>query len=315
MRVLVTGVAGFIGSRLARALLARGDEVVGIDALTSYYDVAQKTRNVQELQTAPTFSFVQVDLRTAPLDEFMHGCDLVFHQAAQPGVRASWGAFGSYVEHNILATQRLLDAAKAADVQRFVYASSSSVYGNAPQYPTGELELPKPHSPYGVTKLAAEHLVRLYGENWGLPTVALRYFTVYGPGQRPDMAIHRLILASLKQRKFPMYGGGGSVRDFTFVDDVVRANIAAAEKVVVPGSVFNIAGGGSIVMTDLIDLVGQLCGATVPIHRLPEQAGDVQETGGDISRAAAALDWAPSVPLEEGLTAQVAWHRERLNAL
>jgi UDP-glucuronate 4-epimerase len=314
MRMLVTGAAGFVGSHLAEALLRRGDEVVGIDALTSYYDVSQKMANLERLGVHRGFTSVQVDLRTAPIDEFMHGCDVVFHQAAQPGVRASWGTFPSYVEHNILATQRLLDAARAADVQRFVFASSSSIYGNAPSYPTLEQEVPRPHSPYGVTKLAAEHLVRLYGENWALPTVALRYFTVYGPGQRPDMATYRLIDAALRGRKFPLYGDGTSQRDFTYVDDVVAANIAAADRPVAPGSVMNVAGGGSIEMRSLISLVGELSGASVALDSLPAQAGDVLQTGGDITLARGLLDWTPVVNLRDGLASQVAWQRTRVQA-
>jgi nucleoside-diphosphate-sugar epimerase len=312
MRTLVTGVAGFVGSHLAQSLLERGDSVVGLDALTSYYDIGQKRANLRRLADHPEFTSIEVDLRTAPLAEFLHGIDQVFHQAAQPGVRASWGSFSSYVEHNILATQRMLDAAKAADVSRFVYASSSSIYGNTVAYPTLEDAIPKPHSPYGVTKLAGEHLVRLFGQNWGFPTVSLRYFTVYGPGQRPDMAMHRLIDAALLGRKFPLYGDGSALRDFTYVGDVVAANLAAADRPVPPGTVVNVAGGGSIKMADLIALVGQLTGSPVQLDRLPEQAGDVQQTGGDISAARELLGWKPEVGIEEGLTAQVAWQRERL---
>lgn len=312
MRALVTGAAGFVGSHLAGALLSRGDEVLGLDAFTSYYDIGQKRDNLAALKRAPGFQLVEIDLRTAPLDEYLHGCDVVFHQAAQPGVRASWGAFTSYFEHNVLATQRLLEAARGADVQRFVYASSSSVYGNAPNYPTREIDMPRPHSPYGVTKLAGEHLVRLYGENWGVPTVALRYFTVYGPRQRPDMAMHRLIEASLLGRSFPLYGDGGQLRDFTYVEDVVAANLAAASGSLAPGSVFNIAGGGSVSMAALIDLVGELAGQPVHLDRLPPQAGDVLQTGGSIEAVQAALGWEPKVSLRAGLEAQVGWHRSRL---
>ena len=311
MRMLVTGAAGFIGSNLAQALLQRGDEVLGIDALTSYYDIGFKTEALSRLQAFPNFTSVQVDLRTAPLEEFTHGCDVVFHQAAQPGVRASWGNFPSYVEHNVLATQRLLDAARASDVQRFVYASSSSVYGNAPAYPTREDELPRPHSPYGVTKLAGEHLVRLYGENWGLPTVSLRYFTVYGPGQRPDMAMHRLLEGALRGRSFPLYGDGEAIRDFTYVADVVEANLAAAEAPVSPGTVLNIAGGGSISMKDLLTMVGSLTGQALDIRTRPAQAGDVAVTGGDITAAREVLGWSPRTSIEQGLERQFAWHRAR----
>ena len=311
MRALVTGTAGFIGSRLAEELLRRGDDVLGIDALTSYYDLGQKREALDRLLAYENFTSVQVDLRTAPLDEFAHGCDVVFHQAAQPGVRASWGAFASYVEHNVLVTQRVLEAARAADVQRLVYASSSSVYGNSPEYPTREDQLPRPHSPYGVTKLAGEQLVRLYGENWGLSTVSLRYFTVYGPGQRPDMAMHRLLEGVLRGQSFSLYGDGTAIRDFTFVDDVVAANLLAAEVPLSPGTVVNVAGGGSISMRDLLSLVKTVTGLPVRVQAREAQAGDVAITGGDITAAHQILGWTPTVGVQDGLTKQFAWHEAR----
>jgi UDP-glucuronate 4-epimerase len=309
MQVLVTGVAGFVGSHLAEALLAQGDEVVGVDSFTSYYNLQQKRDNLRSLLNSRGFQFVEIDLRSAPLQEFVDGVDVIFHQAAQPGVRSSWGAFESYVQHNLLVTQRVLDAARAAQVRKVVYASSSSIYGNTSHYPTREDEIPRPHSPYGVTKLAAEHLVRLYGQNWGLPTVALRYFTVYGPRQRPDMAMHRLVESAFSGRRFALYGTGSQVRDFTYVSDVVAANLRAVETDVPPGAVFNIAGGGSTSMAALIDLVGELSGGQVNVERLPEQAGDVARTGGDTSAAEALLAWRPVVSIREGLKAQIAWHR------
>ena len=312
MRALVTGTAGFIGSTLADALLARGDTVRGVDCFTPYYDRSAKEANLTDARERSTFELVEADLRTAEIAPLLGGVDVVFHQAAQPGVRLSWAeGFADYDGHNILATQRLLEAARAAKVQRVVYASSSSVYGNAPTYPTTEDDLPRPHSPYGVTKLAAEHLCNLYAANWGLPTVSLRYFTVYGPRQRPDMAFHRLIEAGLRGTAFPLFGDGSAVRDFTFVGDVVAANLAAADADCAPGTVVNVAGGGSIAMSDLLVMADELIGEPVTIDRRPPQAGDVARTGGTIERAQRLLGWAPCTSLREGFAAQVAWHRAR----
>ena len=313
MRVVVTGAAGFVGSQLAAYLADNGDQVVGIDNLTSYYDLDQKRTNLQRPAASRRFRFVEIDLRTAPLEQFIEGVDIVYHQAAQPGVRTSWAAFPSYVENNVLATQRLLEAARACDVAGFVYASSSSVYGNAAAYPTLETAVPEPHSPYGVTKLAAEQLVKLYGKNWGLPTVALRYFTVYGPGQRPDMAFHRLIESALYGSVFPLYGDGLQVRDFTFVGDVVRANLLAATSGVAPGTVLNVAGGTQTSLNEVVELITELAGSAPNIKRMAAQAGDVTRTGGDTSRAEAQLGWHPEVTLRDGLAAQVAWHRDSLS--
>lgn len=316
MRALVTGVAGFIGSTLAEALVDRGDTVVGVDCFTRYYELAQKRANLGErLLGDGRFTLVEADLRTADLAPLLEGVDVVFHQAAQPGVRLSWSdGFPDYVSHNVLATQRLLEAAKAAGpgIRRVVYASSSSVYGNAAAYPTRETDVPAPHSPYGVTKLAGEHLCSLYAANWGVPTVSLRYFTVYGPRQRPDMATHRLVEAALTGEPFPLYGDGSHVRDFTFVGDVVAANLAAAEAPnAAPGTVVNVAGGGSIAMRDLIAIVEDEAGAPVHLDRRPEQPGDVRRTGGSVDAAREVLGWEPTVDVREGVRRQVAWHRAR----
>src|SRR5450432_2607579 len=238
MRALVTGAAGFVGSHLAEALLARGDTVVGIDCFTPYYDRAAKEQNLATARAHERFEFVEDDLRTCDVGSLLSGVDAVFHQAAQAGVRLSWSdGFADYVSLNVLATQRLLEAVQQARPQaRVVYASSSSVYGNQPRYPTVETDLPKPFSPYGVTKLAAEHLCGLYAENWGTHTVSLRYFTVFGPRQRPDMSIHRLCEAAVRGTSFPRYGDGSQIREFTYVDDIVRGNLLAAERDVAPGS-------------------------------------------------------------------------------
>jgi nucleoside-diphosphate-sugar epimerase len=312
MRALVTGVAGFIGSTLADALLARGDRVLGVDSFTPYYERATKEANLSDARRSDRFELDENDLRTCDIDALLDGVDVVFHQAAQAGVRLSWSdGFGDYAGHNILATQRLLEAAKAAGGTKVVYASSSSVYGNAVRYPTSEDDLPRPHSPYGVTKLAAEHLCNLYSANWTVPTISLRYFTVYGPRQRPDMAMHRLLAAALSGESFPLYGDGSAVRDFTFVDDVVNANLAAADHDCEPGTVVNVAGGSSITMTDLLALAAGVVGQSVTIDPQPKQPGDVARTGGTITRAGALLDWQPSTDLRTGLTAQAAWHRAR----
>ncbi len=313
MKVVVTGAAGFIGSHLTESLCASGMEVLGIDCLTDYYDRAEKQRNLLALSRLPGFSFAEVDLRNFDLRPLLDGAAVIFHQAGQPGVRMSWGAgFADYCEHNIKATQRLLEAAKAVAAPRLVYASSSSVYGNAASYPTHESDLPGPNSPYGVTKLAAEHLCALYAANWGLHTVSLRYFTVYGPRQRPDMAIRRLADAVVTGAPFDLFGDGRQVRDFTFVADVVDANIAAAWEDIPPGTVVNIAGGSHVSMNELIEMVEDVAGAPVDWHRMAAEAGDVQQTGGSIDAAYELLGWEPRVELAEGLAAQIEWSRSLL---
>jgi UDP-glucuronate 4-epimerase len=313
MRALVTGVAGFVGSHLAEALLARGDTVLGVDCFTPYYDRAQKEANLATARADAKFEFVDADLRSVAIEPLLDRVDAVFHQAAQAGVRLSWSdGFGDYVGHNVVATQRLLEAVVAARPgARVVYASSSSLYGNQPRYPTREDDLPKPFSPYGVTKLAAEHLCGLYAENWGVSTVSLRYFTVFGPRQRPDMSIHRLCEAAIHGLVFPRYGDGSQIREFTFVDDIVRGNLLGADRDVAPGSYCNLAGGAEITLSELIALVGDLAGAPVKVDQQPRQAGDAFRNGGSISRAGELLGWSPQVSLRDGVTAQLAWHRSR----
>jgi len=311
-QVVVTGAAGFVGSHLVDTLLAQGYTVVGIDCFTPYYSPAAKRQNLEGALESDRFTLVDADLREADLVTLFAGCDTVFHQAAQPGVRLSWSeGFSEYSSHNILATQRLLEAALAAEVRRVVYASSSSVYGNQDRYPTVETDLPRPYSPYGVTKLAAEHLCALYAENWGLSTVALRYFTVFGPRQRPDMSIHRLCEAVLTGASFPRFGDGTQVREFTYVSDIVAANLNAADVDIAPGSVVNIAGGGEITLNELIALVGELAGTPVVVEDQPAQAGDAKRNGGATDRAHTLLGWSPRVTLREGIASQLAWHRAR----
>lgn len=313
MRALVTGVAGFVGSHLAEALLARGDTVLGVDCFTPYYDRAQKEANLATARADAKFEFVDADLRSVAIEPLLDRVDAVFHQAAQAGVRLSWSdGFGDYVGHNVVATQRLLEAVVAARPgARVIYASSSSLYGNQPRYPTREDDLPRPFSPYGVTKLAAEHLCSLYAENWGVSTVSLRYFTVFGPRQRPDMSIHRLCEAAIHGLVFPRYGDGSQIREFTFVDDIVRGNLLGADRDVAPGSYCNLAGGAEITLSELIALVGDLAGAPVKVDQQLRQAGDAFRNGGSISRAGELLGWSPQVSLRDGVTAQLAWHRSR----
>lgn len=309
MRALVTGAAGFIGSSLAERLAADGWDVVGVDNFSDYYSEKRKRANLTEAGGGERFEFFEVDLRSTRLEELLDGVDVVFHLAAQPGVRRSWEAFDSYSENNISVTNRLLLAARGSGLRRFVYASSSSVYGAASSYPTAENTTPKPHSPYGVTKLAGEHLCRVYAGSFGIPTVSLRYFTVYGPRQRPDMGMHRLIEAALDDRPFPLYGDGTQVRDFTFVGDVVEANLAAATADVEPGAVFNVSGGSEVSLREVIETVEELTRAPIRLDRKGAQPGDVARTGGDTSLAAAELAWAPQVNLHSGLHAQISWHR------
>ena len=313
MRALVTGIAGFIGSHLAEALLADGWSVLGIDAMSGYYDLGQKRKNLRDLGDDVELEVIEgVDLTTANLDPLLDEVDVVFHQAGQPGVRASWEAFEGYVADNIVATQRLLESARRTSLDRFVYASSSSVYGDALSYPTVETDLPRPKSPYGVTKLAAEHLCLVYARNWGMRTVALRYFTVYGPRQRPDMAMHRLVEASLHGTSFPLFGTGEQVRDFTYVGDIVIANVLAATADVPPGTVMNIAGGASTTLNEVIAVIEDLTGRTILLDRQPIATGDVHQMGGATDVAAELLGWKAQIDIHEGLSRQVEWHRARL---
>jgi nucleoside-diphosphate-sugar epimerase len=312
VRALVTGGAGFIGSHLVEALLDGGDEVRVIDCLTDYYDLAQKEGNLDRLASRPGCEIVLADLRETEVAPLLDGIDVVYHQAGQPGVLLSWAeGFAAYDSCNILATQRLLEACRDVTIDRFVFASSSSVYGEAPRYPTVETDLPRPRSPYGVTKLAAEHLCGLYAATWGIPTVALRYFTVYGPAQRPDMSFHRLCESVLGGEPFPLLGDGSQVRSFTYVGDVVEANRRAAAADIEPGTVVNVSGGSSVRLSEAIELVEELAGTKVPIERKPAAAGDVSRTGGSIELARELLGWEPKTEIREGLGEQLQWHRDR----
>ena len=308
MRTLVTGAAGFIGSTLVDHLLAEGHDVRGVDAFTPYYAEAVKRANLAAAQEHTGFELVEADLRSAELEPLLVDVEVVFHLAAQAGVRPSWAdGFADYVGHNVLATQRLLEAVRGTGVRRLVYSSSSSVYGRAEWFPTAETDVPRPHSPYGVTKLAGEHLCEAYGANHAVDTISLRYFTVYGPRQRPDMAIHRLIEHGLAGAPFPVYGDGGQEREFTYVDDVVRATVAAAAADTPPGAVVNVGGGGTTSVRDLIVLVGEAIGRSIDVEHHEEAPGDVRRTSAATERAELLLDWAPRVAVGQGLAAQVAW--------
>jgi UDP-glucuronate 4-epimerase len=309
VRALVTGVAGFIGSHLGEALVAAGNEVVGLDAFTPYYPRTRKESNLATLRDHRAFSLVEVDLCDADLVSLVAECDAVFHLAAQPGVRSSWNDdFPKYEACNVLATHRLLEAARVAGDVRVIYASSSAIYGVGHRGLVREDDVPRPHSPYGVTKLAAEHLCRVYAANWGTRTVALRYFSVYGPRQRPDMAFHRFIEMGLRGQHVPVYGDGSQVRDFTFVSDVVSATVAAADRDLVPGTTINVAGGSVTSITDALELLGKIIETPLTAAHEPPQPGDVMRTGGATERAEALLGWRPTIDLESGLQQQVAWH-------
>jgi nucleoside-diphosphate-sugar epimerase len=314
VRALVTGAAGFVGSHLADALLARGDAVVGVDCFTPYYDRETKEQNLAAARANRAFEFVEADMLTGELEALLDGVDVVYHQAAQAGVRLSWShGFADYVNNNVLVTQRMLEAVVVArPTARVIYASSSSVYGNQARYPVQETDLPAPFSPYGVTKLAAEHLCGLYAANGGVRTLSLRYFTVFGPRQRPDMSVYRLCEAALRGTTFPRFGDGSQLREFTFVDDIVRANLLASDADVEPGTCVNIAGGSEITLSDLIALVGELSGEAVKIDEQAPQPGDTMRNGGAIERARDVLGWEPRVSLAAGVEAQLDWHRTRV---
>jgi UDP-glucuronate 4-epimerase len=311
MRFLVTGSAGFIGSHLSRRLVGEGHAVIGVDCLRANYDVAEKKANLAWLATAGSVDQRDLDLSEDPLDELVAGIDVVVHLAGQPGVRASWGdGLADYTRDNIVATERLLRAATEAGVGRFVMASSSSVYGEAVRYPCREDDLPRPHSPYGVTKLAAEHLGLAHARNQGLPVVALRFFSVYGPRQRPDMGLRRLFDAARNGAAFPRFGDGTQIRDLTYVGDVVDATLAAADADLDPGTVLNVAGGSEVTLAELIARVEALTGTSIAIDQHDVQAGDVTRTGGDTTRIREATGWVPATDLDAGLAAMAAWSAE-----
>jgi len=307
MRALVTGVAGFIGSHLAERLLENGHQVVGIDCFTDYYPEHLKSANLASLKSRKDFDFFKTTIRNAEWSTLLRGVTHVFHLAGQPGVRPSWGAsFELYSRANIEATQILLEACVSTPLSRLVYASSSSVYGSAANIPMKEIDLPKPISPYGVTKLAAEHLCNLYHANYGVPVVSLRYFTVYGPRQRPDMAFNRFLSALLNGEPIHLYGDGNQTRDFTFVEDAVSSTIAASQKGV-PGRIYNIGGGSRVSINVVLEIMKQCTGQIPVLNREAPQKGDMRDTFADTTLAANDLDFQPTVTLERGIQAEYQW--------
>jgi UDP-glucose 4-epimerase len=307
MKALVTGAAGFIGSHLTGALLDRGATVVGIDCFTDYYPRALKEANLDHNRGRAGFQFVEARIQDADLKGLLEGVTHVFHLAAQAGVRKSWGSdFRIYTENNVDASQQLLEACVGAPIERFVYASSSSLYGDNVAIPMREDALPQPVSPYGVTKLAAEQLCYLYHVNHKVPTTSVRYFTVYGPRQRPDMAFNKFIQASLDGRAITLYGDGEQTRDFTFVRDAVAATMAAGDRGV-PGRAYNIGGGSRVSVNQVLDIIGRVAGTPLDVRREPAQLGDMRDTYADTTLARADLGFSPSVSLEEGIEAEYRW--------
>jgi len=307
-QALVTGCAGFIGSHLTERLLRKGYEVIGIDCFTDYYAREIKERNIENALNEKNFKLIGEDI--LEMNEYPE-VDYVFHEAAQAGVRASWGkSFEIYTRNNIEATQKLLEFYKDREIKKFVYASSSSVYGDA-ELPMREDSLLKPVSPYGVTKLAGENLCYLYWRNYNVPTVSLRYFTVYGPRQRPDMAIHKFVKAILNGEEITVFGDGTQTRDFTFIDDVVEANILAGNSEI-EGGVFNVGGGSRISVNKLIKLLEEIIGKEARIKYIEKQKGDVWDTLADTTKISNELNWEPEVKIEEGLKMFVEWYKKQI---
>ena len=308
MKILITGVAGFIGSHLASRALSDGHNVLGIDCFSDYYEREIKESNLEDISCSSRFEFMEDNLVTMDWEPVIGSVDIVYHLAAQAGVRASWGdSFKIYTDFNVLATQRLLEAAKSSSVQRIVYASSSSVYGDVDKFPMDESMYPRPVSPYGVTKLAGENLCVLYNKNFGLPTVSLRYFTVYGPRQRPDMAFHKIGRCLILGNMFELFGSGDQTRDFTYCSDAVEATYRAAFAEDVQGKIFNIGGGSRISLNNAIKIMETVYGKPLNINRQIIQKGDVKHTAADISKAAEYLNYKPRFQLEEGLRNELKW--------
>ena len=321
MRILVTGAAGFIGSSLIDRLLAAGHEVVGIDSFEDYYDRRFKEAAIAPALNSARYRLIEANIldlaaedRPESLSDLVRWADVVYHLAAQAGVRASWGAtFATYTDNNVLATQLMLEAAKQEGVDAFVYASSSSVYGDTDVFPMSEDAKCRPFSPYGVTKLAAEHLCQLYWRNFSLPTVSLRFFTVYGPRQRPDMAFHKFMRAMAQGAPIEVYGDGHQTRDFTFIDDIVSG--LAAAPTAPAGSVLNLGGGSRVSLAEALDVLGDVVGRAPEVLSAGNQAGDVRDTWASIDRAREAIGYAPAVSLHDGLAAEWAWFAQSASPL
>jgi len=311
LKCLVTGVAGFIGSTLADELIKRGHRVVGVDCFTDYYPRKLKEANLVGLLSSEHFTLMERNLLDTDLYQELGEIECVFHLAAQAGVRGAWGSgFRNYVENNIMATQILLEAVKGRTLKKMVYASSSSVYGQAEKYPTTETALPLPMSPYGTTKLAGERLCYAYHKNYGIPVICLRYFTVYGPRQRPDMAFARFIKSMTLKETMTVFGDGTQTRDFTHVTDIVRATILASESDH-SWEILNVGGGSRTTLTNVIQILQRLVGNVPQITFSSVQKGDVHDTCADISKAREVLGYVPSVGIEEGLASEVKYFQAR----
>jgi nucleoside-diphosphate-sugar epimerase len=308
MRALVTGCAGFIGSHLTESLLADGVEVVGVDCFNDNYGRAQKLRNLDQFLRLEGFEFAPIDLARGDLVDLVAECDVIYHLAAEPGVRNSWGSrFELYVRNNMLATQHLLEATAQHPVKRFVYASSASVYGETGGAPAVEDTQPAPISPYGVTKLGGEHLCNAYRLNAGVETVTLRYFSVFGPRQRPDMAFNLFCRSALAGEPVTVLGDGRQTRDFTYIDDVVTCTRTAATNDEAVGRVYNVGGGLHVSILEAIATIERLVGRTLGIHHVPGEPGDVRATAADTTRMESELGIRPTTTLDEGLHAELEW--------
>ncbi|NET00537.1 MAG: NAD-dependent epimerase/dehydratase family protein [Sphaerospermopsis sp. SIO1G2] len=308
-RIIVTGAAGFIGSNLVNALLERGEEVIAIDEFNDYYDPTLKQKNAATFTNSANLTLIEGNIQNLDLAKLLQDVEIIYHQAAQAGVRNSWGSgFRAYTERNINTTQVLLEAAKdAIHLKRLVFASTSSIYGDAETLPTHEGIAPKPVSPYGITKLAAERLCGLYYKNFGVPFVSLRYFTVYGPRQRPDMAFHKFFKAVLQDEAIPIYGDGQQTRDFTFINDIIAANLAAATVPEAVGEIFNIGGGSRVVLTEVLETMENIVGKSIQRNHIGKAMGDARHTAADISKAKKILGYQPKVSLKEGLQREWEW--------
>lgn len=313
MQVMITGGAGFVGSHLSEACLARGWAVTAVDCFTDYYSEAVKRANLEPMLGEERFRLVEADLSVDSIEPLLEATDVVFHLAAQPGVRASWGStFDAYTRANVVALQRLLEAVKDRRLEKFVFASSSSVYGDAKHLPTSESSTLSPLSPYGATKVLGEHLCSLYRRSYEVPIVSLRYFSVYGPRQRPDMAFWKLIDSALSGTEMSVYGDGSQTRDFTYVADIVAATIAAAE-LAPPGATYNVGGGSRIPLTAAIELITAEVGNAPNLRRTKRQRGDARDTAADTSRIARELEFLPSWDVASGLAEQIAWQKRVAN--